>query len=261
MDADSLAPRRAMPRVRNATRELEDARPNMSEKLFSTDPHCARVTWFRNWSVHLKLSIEKWLLIIRPNCRPIGLIPATPTPGPQRTNSKFSILNWAMHLTPARGTERGCGRRPSRSAWQMRKTSEPLHALRLVLRTQPRSDRPTCVKCIALKAKDSGTRFATRRRLDFGLRPGSFLPLLLRAGRGGFAGGDAQCDGAIELARRIAQFREHIPQRGQRARRRDEVGPADGGGSTDTEVQQIAQSKIRRHRDLDSGRIRFWGHE
>src|SRR5437867_1555837 len=57
---------------------------------------------------------------------------------------------WAMHLTPARGTERGCGRRPSRSAWQMRKTSEPLHALRLVLRTQPRSDRPTCVKCIAL---------------------------------------------------------------------------------------------------------------
>src|SRR5438034_3571412 len=55
-----------------------------------------------------------------------------------------------MHLTPARGTERGCGRRPSRSAWQMRKTSEPLHALRLVLRTQPRSDRPTCVKCIAL---------------------------------------------------------------------------------------------------------------
>src|SRR5205809_431430 len=39
-----------------------------------------------------------------------------------------------MHLTPARGTERGCGRRPSRSAWQMRKTSEPLHALRLVAR-------------------------------------------------------------------------------------------------------------------------------
>src|SRR5437773_1256954 len=154
MDADSLAPRRAMPRVRNAPRELEDAGPNMREKLFSTDPHCARVTWFRNWSVHLKLSIEKWLLIIRPNCRPIGLIPATPTPGPQRTNSKFSILNWAMHLTPARGTERGCGRRPSRSAWQMRKTSEPLHALRLVLRTQPRSDRPTCVKCIALILND-----------------------------------------------------------------------------------------------------------
>src|SRR5213592_928254 len=61
---------------------------------------------------------------------------------------------WAMHLTPARGAERGCGRRPSRSAWQMRKTSEPLHALRLVLRTQPRSDRPTCVKCIALIHND-----------------------------------------------------------------------------------------------------------
>src|SRR5881396_2453174 len=71
-----------------------------------------------------------------------------------RGERKFSILNWAMHLTPARGTERGCGRRPSRSAWQMRKTSEPLHALRLVLRTQPRSDRPTCVKCIALILND-----------------------------------------------------------------------------------------------------------
>src|SRR5437773_3494112 len=53
--------------------------------LFSTDPRCARVTWFRNaradWSVHLKLSIEKWLLVIRPDQRLGWPDSATPTPG------------------------------------------------------------------------------------------------------------------------------------------------------------------------------------
>src|SRR5213592_2717238 len=91
-----------------------------------------------------------------------GLIPVTANAWVAEENNKCSILNWAMHLTPARGTERGCGRRPSRSAWQMRKTSEPLHALRLVLRTQPRSDRPTCVKCIALILNDQCSIGLTR---------------------------------------------------------------------------------------------------
>ena len=38
----------------------------------------------------------------------------------------------------------------------MRETSEPLHALRLVLRTQPRSDWPTCVKVHSPNNKFSG---------------------------------------------------------------------------------------------------------
>src|SRR5213596_2417071 len=65
--------------------------------VFSTDPRCARVTGFRNWrvdwSVHLKLSIEKWLLVICPSRRPVSLISATPTAGPRRTNNQSSILN------------------------------------------------------------------------------------------------------------------------------------------------------------------------
>src|SRR5207247_6679739 len=65
--------------------------------LVGVDSACARGTGFRNWrvdwSVHLKLSIEKWLLVICPNYRPLGLIPATPTPWPPRANNKFSILN------------------------------------------------------------------------------------------------------------------------------------------------------------------------
>src|SRR5213083_457678 len=64
-----------------------------------------------------------------------------------------------MHLTPVRATKRGCGRRPSRSAWQMLNTSEPVDALRLVLRTQPRSDWPTCLKYIALNLKSAANQW------------------------------------------------------------------------------------------------------
>jgi len=58
--------------------------------LVGVDSACARGTGFRNWrvdwSVHLKLSIEKWLLVICPSRRPVGVISATPTAGPRRTN-------------------------------------------------------------------------------------------------------------------------------------------------------------------------------
>src|SRR5438093_1529915 len=53
-------------------------------------------------------------------------------------------------LTPARGTERGCGRRPSRSVWLRRSTSEPVDALAVGAPHTAALRLPTCVKCIGL---------------------------------------------------------------------------------------------------------------
>ena len=76
------------------------------------------VTGFRNfragWSVHLILSIEKWLLVIPLNCRRVGLIPAKPASVAPRRNCK---LGYALDASARNGARLCAEHQPQRVEW------------------------------------------------------------------------------------------------------------------------------------------------
>src|SRR5213596_3953247 len=91
-------------------------------------------------------------------------------------------LGYALDASARNGARLWSKTEPQRVAGAH--ASEPVDALRLVLRTQPRSDWPTCVKCIARIAN----LFRVRIRTEHFHEAAMFLELHDRSSHFGVSG-------------------------------------------------------------------------